>query len=169
MKKRLFASVFLFSVLSLANSLSGAALTAEEALDRALKDTGISADQIRDHKTVTDKDHGTVFYELEFFDESNHYFYAVNGNTGEILKKSVDKMHSHSRTLNSDSLISSSKAEEIALSLSGWSGSDTRTEKLKLDEEDGIMIYEIKIRNGKEKCEIILNALTGDSIEMVKD
>ena len=168
MKKTITTAIFFLLILEAATALPGSTLNREDAMKKALKDAGVTADQVTIHTMETERDHGEVFYELEFSDNQNHYFYAIQGN-GQILKRSIDRMHETNVTEPSGSYISASEAKTISLRISGWAQSETRFEKLELDQKHGRMIYEVEMEKGKDKYEIELDAVSGDIIKMERN
>lgn len=54
-------------------------------------------------------------------------------------------MHNSEDPVSMVKVISSSEAEDAALMISGWFRLETRFEKLKMDQKDRMLIYEIKM------------------------
>lgn len=67
-------------------------ITAEEAKNIALKDAGLTADQVRFERTELDSDDGYTVYEIEFTYENSEYDYEVDANTGNIVGKGSESI-----------------------------------------------------------------------------
>lgn len=65
-------------------------ITAEKAKDIALKDAGLTEDQVSKLKVKKDHDDGVVKYKVEFEKDNTEYEYEINAETGKILKSEKD-------------------------------------------------------------------------------
>ncbi len=66
---------------------------------------------------------------------------------------------------NSSTNLSSERVKQIALSHARISERDARFTKIKLDRDNGILIYEIEFYSGNTKYEYGINANTGEILE----
>ena len=130
-------------------------ISADEAKRIALKDAGLKASQVSIRKVKLDWDDGQGQYEVKFTTEDYEYEYEIDAVSGRIL--SVDK-DPQTTVSNTGKLISAEKAQSIALKKAG---SGAVVEKCELDEDDGRMIYELELRNGKVEYECEIDAETG--------
>ena len=64
-----------------------------------------------------------------------------------------------------DSFIGEERALEIALDDSKKAVNELTQQKVKLDEEDGVIVYEIKLKTSNEKFEYEINAQTGEILK----
>ena len=67
-------------------------LTAEEALDIALKHADIAKDNITNLESKLDNEHGRLVYEIEFDSASTEYSYEINAMTGDIVEYDSDRI-----------------------------------------------------------------------------
>lgn len=167
MKKRIAILCLIVLPLAVLHALSLEGIGRDEARDIALKDAGLSLDQVRIHEVELNRKDGQTFYDIEFSDADRHYFYAVRGDR-YILKRVVEEMHGPVLA-SRPAVISSAEAAKAARDAVGWPEKDGIIEKLELDEEKGRMVYEVKLRRNKEKYEILLDASTRRIIEIERD
>ena len=66
------------------------AVTADQALDIALKDAGLDLSAVEVVKNNLDNDDGIIIYETEFISGSKKYEYEIDANSGEILDKDTE-------------------------------------------------------------------------------
>ena len=71
---------------------SSYAITAEMALDTALKDAGIDAASAEVYKNNLDNDDGLIVYNVEFISGGMEYEYEIDSNSGAILEKDFEKV-----------------------------------------------------------------------------
>ena len=67
-----------------------AKITADEALDIALKDAGVGKNQIRELENNLDRENGILVYDIEFKSGNTEYSYDINAQTGEIIDREKD-------------------------------------------------------------------------------
>ncbi|MDR6227640.1 PepSY domain-containing protein [Desmospora profundinema] len=158
------------------------ALTAEEAVQKAEERYPGSVKEIELNDTSA-----RAVYEIELEGPGGNYEVHMDANSGEILK--VEQGHrpkerktaveDHQENLTDDiavedgseertkeeprngKRISYKKAKKIALS-----EFDGKVKDIELDKDDGRWIYEVKIKNGKEKAELEIDAFTGETLLM---
>lgn len=151
--------------------------------DAAQADPTLSTDEIR--QMVTEQYPGTIT-EMELEKELNKIVYEVevesngkeidlklDGNTGEVLKTKEKEIINNENDDDTDDRdddknidpskaeIDANKAGEIALK--EFAGTIT---DLELDEDDGRLVYEIEVRDGKEEADFDIDATTGEILEL---
>lgn len=72
------------------NEQASAKISADEALDIALREAGATKENITKLRNELDRDDGTLVYEIEFDSAGKEYSYEVNAQTGEIRERDVD-------------------------------------------------------------------------------
>lgn len=162
-------------------SNTGTNIGEEQAKTAAYSHAGVSADQVILEKCTQDYEDGIIVYEIEFRSGGYEYEYDIHAVTGEVLsfKKEADN-HSAATASNqsngaagsgigASTYISESEARETAISRAGLSGVSGLIVEIELENEDGIMVYEVEIKSGgyEHKCEI--NAVTGVILSYEKE
>lgn len=66
-------------------------LTADEALNIALKQAGVTKDSIRNLENKLDRDDGILVYEIDFESGNTEYSYDINAETGAIIDRDRDR------------------------------------------------------------------------------
>src|SRR5690625_4679668 len=99
---------------------------------------------------------GGLFYEIEVIADHVEMEFDIDAHTGEIIKRDRE---STEKNYDRSAIITAKEALDIAFSK--FSG---RLKELELEEDDGLLIYEIEIKSGKEEAEIEINAYTGEVI-----
>ena len=65
-------------------------LTADEALDVALREAGLGKNEIRELENNLDRENGILVYDIEFKSGNTEYSYDINAQTGEIIDREKD-------------------------------------------------------------------------------
>ena len=162
-------------------ALKTAELTYEQAREIALKDAGLEGKEVTWYETQKDKDKKKkiVTWDLGFFLDDTEYEYEINMATGEIVEKSNEKMDAQEKaeneqqalTLdsilkdNADYPVTADQALDIALKDAGIDAAAAEILKNNLDNDDGIILYEVKFISGDKKYEYDIDANTGAILE----
>jgi uncharacterized membrane protein YkoI len=67
-----------------------AKLTADQALDIALKDAGLKKADVRMIENHLDYDNGVLVYDIDFDSKTHEYSYEINAKTGVIVDRDKD-------------------------------------------------------------------------------
>lgn len=67
-----------------------AKLSADEALDIAIKEAGVAKESIRELENHLDRENGVLVYEIEFKSGNMEYSYDINANTGLVVDRDKD-------------------------------------------------------------------------------
>ena len=142
-------------------------ITLEEAKAAALTDAGVTEDEVTYTKTKLDQEDGILVYEIEFYTATHEYEYEINASTGAVYSKKKEVLpgggsSSGDSGSTEETDIGIEAAKQIALKAAGG----VTIQKAELDQEDGVYVYEIKIRNGEQEYEIKINAQTGEVLEV---
>lgn len=141
-------------------------ITLEKAKEIALNHAGVSASDVTFEDRDFDFDDGRAVYELEFYANGKEYEYDVDAKTGKILSFESDRDDHDDKTVTesrptSTGYITKAAAKKAALDHAGVKEADAYFEKVELDEDDGLVIFEVEFNaNGKE-YEYDINAKTG--------
>ena len=154
-------------------------ISLEKAKGIVLADAGLANGDITFTKAKLDYEDGIAVYDIEFYTAAYEYEYEVNASTGGIRSKDKeileDRENEHPEAAehtgaaenpgNAVSEISVDQAKYIAASHAGFTVSDVDFSKVKLEKDDGMVIYEIEFyRNGIE-YEYEINAITGEILK----
>lgn len=66
-------------------------LTKEEALEIALKDAGLTKDEIRNPKIELDREINRTHYDVDFEKDNRDYDYEIDAQTGNILHREIEQ------------------------------------------------------------------------------
>ena len=143
----------------------------DEAKAAALKDAGLSESDVTFKKTELDHSHGTQVYDIEFYTSDTKYDYEIDASNGTVLEKSIEQFQI--QTPPTDSAINSSgndyigvdRAKEIALNHAQMNESDVQFAKAKLENDDGVVEYEIEFYFGRTEYDYTIDAVSGNIIE----
>jgi len=157
-----------------------------EAQSIALNHAGLSAAQVTFIKSHLERDNGRMTYDVEFYSSNVEYDYEIDAVSGSIIEFDRDIEHysipninaqttnppadntpasTQPAQSNSSQYIGEAKAQSIALSASGLSSSQVRQLKVKLDRENGVMVYEVEFKNGRTEYDYDIDALTGNILK----
>lgn len=140
----------------------GSQISEEEAKSIALKDAGLTDDQVSSIRIKLGTDDGVWQYEVEFYADNKEYDYDIDAASGKILSKDMD-IEDDFRSSSSKVSISEDDAKKIALKkVSGATEQDIR---IHLDNDDGKMIYEGSIVYKEREYEFEIDANSGNILE----
>ncbi len=150
-----------------------AGVSKSQAEEIALKNAGLTAEEVVMDRTDVDYERGKKVYEVEFY--VNHgdgwkteYDYVIDAADSKILRSTSEKDFDDDLkpiappANNGAADIGKDKAVELALEAFGLNANDVKFVKAKKDYDDGKLVYEIEFREGYEKeysCEV--DAATG--------
>lgn len=110
---------------------------------------------------------GRLNYEVEFVYQGAEYEFDISAINGSVLryKTSVPGNNSQSGNVSHDTYISESQALDNALSYVNLTQDEISELNIKLDEDDGVWVYEIEFNSGYFRYEIEINAKNGTVID----
>ena len=148
-----------------AQTASDATITLDEAKAIALADAGVSSSEVTYKKAKLDYDDGIKVYDIEFYTSSREYEYEINASTGKIVSRSSEAFRVDTGNVGNASFIGVDKAKTIAADHAGVSASSVTFSKAKLENDDGMQVYEIEFYYNGMEYEYTISATTGDIIE----
>ncbi len=188
MKKRNLMITASTLALSLSLLAGGAVLAApssgyiggEKAKQIALKDAGLSADNVTFIRTHLDFDDGRAEYEVEFYQGTTEYDYDIDAVNGTILSSDFDaeyytpssvsaNLPSGSASSTERASITAEDAKKAALAHAGVAENDTRRMEIDFDYDDGVSVYELEWKVGRTEYSYEVNASTGEVISWEVD
>ena len=144
-----------------------------DALSAALKDAGLSENQVTVVKSKLDYDDGVKVYDIEFYTDTKEYDYEINAATSAIVSRSSENLPSAGNTGNNggnnNTTISESDALSAALKDAGLSKSQVTVVKSKLDYDDGVKVYDIEFYSDGMEYEYEINAANGAILDRSKE
>ena len=121
------------------------------------------ADEIRYSEVDAELDESPAQYEVEITGQKGEEIeYKIDAYTGTILeskRETEDKASAAQPTASGD--IGHAKAKTIALNHAGVSESKAYDMEIELDEEDGMLVYEVEFKSGGMEYSYEINAATG--------
>ena len=163
--------------------LSDVKISIEKLKELAFKHSKVEPKDARITKIKLDKENKKFFYEMEFFTEKRKYEYNIDADTGKILSYSQKVREIVSNTVNIEKpemldvkmnedenkifnplkYISEDEVKEIIIKRITGSKKENII-RLKLDDDDGKIIYEGRMVYQNTEYNFKLDALTGDVI-----
>ena len=121
-------------------------ITSEEAIAFALERAGLARNQVTNLKAEFETEHGIALYEVEF-----------------------DAPTAAPTQAPSESYIGTERAKQIAFNRAGVSASQVKNLKVKLDTDDGRVIYEIEFDANGYEYDVDVDAVNGNVVDFDKD
>lgn len=134
-------------------------LSSEEAKSIALKDAGLTEDQISAIRIRQEMDDGIQQYEVEFYAGDKEYDYEIDAISGNILSKDMDIEDDFKKSGDSDAAISEEQAKKTALEKVPGAGENDIN--IHLDKDDGRAVYEGSIIYEDREYEFEIDADNG--------
>lgn len=163
--------------------LSDVKISIEKVKELAFKHSKVNPKDAKITKIKLDKENKKFFYEMEFFTEKRKYEYNIDADTGKILSYSQKVREIVSNTVNIEKpemldvkmnedenkifnplkYISEDEVKEIIIKRITGSKKENII-RLKLDDDDGKIIYEGRMVYQNTEYNFKLDALTGEVI-----
>ena len=142
----------------------------EGAKAAALADAGYTADQVYFDKCEGHYDDGVLCYEIEFCAEGWEYDYEIYAATGTVRAKDVeacdhDRHHSGNGNGYGAASLDLEQAKLVCLTHAGCTADQVTFSKAKLDEDDGLAVYEIEFYCSGSEHEYKVDCATGAILE----
>lgn len=152
----------------------------EAAKAAALADAGFTEDQVYLTKCEADYDDGVLCYEIEFCCNGWEYDYEIHGETCAVYSKDVEACdHDSHRYCDNDGVcdgtgsgygaagtaVDLEQAKAICLEHAGCTADQATFSKAKLDNDDGLAVYEIEFYCNGSEHEYKVDCATGAIVE----
>ena len=131
----------------------------------ALTHAGFSESDVKIAKQTSYEKDGKTYYNIIFSTSSAKYTYLIDAVSGAILENYINNFNDHhddDDKIPSGNYIGSEKAGSIALTHAGAAKSNVTDFEVKLDEDDGKIIYEVDFDFSGMEYEYEIDAFTGD-------
>jgi len=139
--------------------------TMEQAKAAALAHAGLMEKEVTFTKEKVEWDDGRQVYEIEFYTaDYKEYDYEIDAATGKIVSADYDAESYTPSVGAGKTAIDQAKAQEIALAkVPGAAASHVKD--LKLDQDDGKQVYEVKIIYNGMEYQLEIDAANGAILE----
>ena len=146
---------------------SASAVSEEQARSTALADAGVTEEEITGIRVKKDHEDGRQVYDVEFYSGNKEYDYEIDASTGSILSSDFDIDDDFKQGgQNASGLTPAVSQEEAsAAALAKVPGAGEKDLHIKLDDDDGKLIYEGDIYYNGTEYEFEIDAATGDFLE----
>ena len=141
-------------------------ISRDEAKRIALAKVGLTEEQVTFTKIKLDADDDEAEYEIEFFTATEKFEIEIEAKTGSVLK--VERKAVKTPQEEQGDHITAKRAQEIALEHANLTASEVVMEKIELDYDDGIYVYEVEFVSGGYEYEYKIDAKTGEILESEK-
>ncbi len=153
---------------------SGSPVGEDGAKAAALSHAGLTEGDIFGYTCKLDYEDGVQVYEIDFHAGEYEYDYKINAATGAVLKADKEWEPSAAQpaagaAAPSGSPVGEDGAKAAALSHAGVTEGDIFGYTCKLDDEDGIQVYEIDFHAGEYEYDYKINAATGAVLKADKE
>ncbi len=141
-------------------------ISREEAQSKAYAHAGVTAEEVAQSRVEFDSDNGVMVYEVQFETAAAGYEYEIDARTGQVLEyESEEKGATTPQEENSGNYIGQEEARNRAYAHAGVTAKDVLKAKVELDDQDGVMIYEVEFETAAVTCEYEIDARTGRVLE----
>ena len=141
-------------------------ITVEEAKAAALADAGLTAAEVTFTEAKLDTDDGIRVYDISFYTAKAEYDYEIKALDGTVHEKEIESFKNPSPTPTENrNYIGVDRAKELALLQAGLTAADVRFTKAKLENDDGVLEYEIEFYHGRTEYEYEIDAITGEILQ----
>ena len=147
-----------------AGDQTGQVDTMDSAKVIALTDAGLTEEEVTFTKEKLDWDDGVAVYDIDFYTADREYEYEIKAATGVMMDRS-EELFRHPGGAGTASLIGEEKAKETAAAHAGFSVDEVFFTKIKLEEEDGRLEYEIEFYKDRIEYEFTIDAAAGTVLE----
>jgi len=146
---------------------AGGQISEEKAKKIALKDAGVTEDELSGLRIKLEQDDGVQKYEVEFYVGNKEYDYDIDAASGEIRSKDTE-IEDDFRD-GTASGVSLSEKEAIRIALKKVPGATKKDVNIHLDKEDGRQVYEGEIHYKTWEYEFEIDAENGKILSWDKE
>ncbi|MCD8161688.1 MAG: PepSY domain-containing protein, partial [Clostridiales bacterium] len=134
---------------------------AENAQNFAFADAGVDPAEATLTRTEFDFEQGQFVYEVEFTAGGTEYEYWIKSSDGTVVKKEVELVDLAETGTAEAAQLTLEEARTAALADAGLTAEEVTFTQGKLDEDDGITVYDIEFYTDTHEYEYEINAATG--------
>ncbi len=141
-------------------------ISEKDAKSIALNYAGLKESEVKNLTCKRDDDDGVICYEVKFDSKTTEYDIVVDAKTGKILEVETEKIDDAS---SSASNIGKQSAINAAVNHAGLRASEVKHVKCELDDDDGMLVYEVEFTSGRYEYSYTIDALKGAVLEYEKE
>ena len=143
-------------------------ITEQEAINAALAHAGLeNADTV---ECELDKDHGNLYYEIEFVAGNTEYEYLVDAVSGKVIrhqKESEEEKRPQPEAGVAPEIVDAETVKQIVLTHAG--ATEVKQYECELDRDHNKLVYEVEFESGSVEYEYTVDAATGDILRFRKE
>lgn len=142
----------------------------EVAKKAAFTHAGVSAGEVSSLRCKLEWDDGRQVYDIDFWVGDTEYDYKIEASTGVVLEAQQKRsIRPSAASGQPGSFIGEEAAKSAAFAHAGVSASDAGSIQCKLDEEDGLWVYEVEFRSGGLEYDYEISASDGTVVKAEQD
>ncbi len=154
----------------------------DAALSAALKAAGLTKDQVKNIEIKLDNENGIMVYEVEFDRGYDEYEYDINAKTGAVVAynneiggkdvksdSSAKKDNDKNTSTTKENVIGKAAAKSAALKHAGVTEAQATELEVKLDREDGKLVYEVEFKSAGYEYDYEIDAEKGTVLKSDKE
>ena len=134
-------------------------ISEDEAFQTALDDAQVAGTEVSNMRVKLETDNGRQVYDVEFYAGVMEHDYEIDGETGAILEKDMEIENDFQAV---DLAVSFSKEDAVKLLLQKVPGAAEQNIHMKLEENDGRVVYEGEVLYDKKEYDFEISAETGE-------
>lgn len=147
-------------------SINEAVISEDEAFQIALEDAQVAGTEVSNMRVKLETDNGRQVYDVEFYAGVMEHDYEIDGETGAILEKDMEIENDFQAV---DLAVTFSKDEAVKLLLQKVPGAAEQNIHMKLEEDDGRVVYEGEVLYDKKEYDFEISAETGEVLSWEVD
>ncbi len=142
------------------------------AKQKAFSHAGVSSSNVTNVVVKLDKDDGKVHYDVEFRSGNTEYDYEIDAVSGNIIKSEKETKPAAAANNGGSTqaqYIGEDSAKQKAFSHAGVSSSNVSNVVVKLDKDNGKVVYDVEFRSGNTEYDYEIDATNGNILKSEKD
>ena len=138
-------------------------ISEDEAKAIALKDAGLTEEEVTGIRVKLETDHGVREYEVDFYAGDKEYDYDIDAQTGEIRSKDMDIDEDFSKTKSAQTAVSEEEVKNMVMERVPQAVEENI--RMHLDYDDGRTIYEGSVICNGVEYDFEIDADSGEILE----
>ena len=138
-------------------------ISEDDAKAIALKDAGLTEEEVTGIRVKLETDHGVRKYEVDFYAGDKEYDYDIDAQTGEIRSKDMDIDEDFSKTKSAQTAVSEEEVKNMVMERVPQAVEENI--RMHLDYDDGRTIYEGSVICNGVEYDFEIDADSGEILE----